>query len=795
MNAAPSGSAYPARRNRRVVSLLRWAMPLSWLGFVASVIWRPERGQFDPWLDVGLYDVPFALAAIACWSADTRCATSAPGRRAWRILGVGLVLFMCGNVYGSLVVGDREIYPSPADGMWLTFYVLLYVAIIGMVRSRVTRFSPSSWLDGGVGGLGIAALVVAFAIGPALEITGGTVSVVATNLAYPVAELVLIVILVTSVVAIRATDTSFWLLGAGIAVFGVSDVTFMFLEASDAYAEGGMLDVGWPLGAVLMGFAARAAAGTHSPAREYGQRFTVPAVFASTSVGLLLVGQRRDVATVAIALAVGALVLAAMRVALTVHEVRALAESRVEARTDELTGLANRRRLLELLDDSVDAPDTTVALLIIDLDRFKEVNDSLGHAAGDDLLRLVGGRLRDAVPPETVVARLGGDEFALVVRNIPVSEAVAMGKQIRTTLAEPFELQGMPIIADASIGVACSPEHGTTAATILARSDIAMYRAKRERTGVEAYSAAADTISPDHFELLADLRAAFTGRQFALHYQPQLDLRTGEVVGVEALVRWDHPRRGLVPPDVFLPMLEQTNQMSELTAVVLHRSLTDAAALSRAGVPIRMSVNISASDLVMEHLADNITQLLDQVGLRPEMLNIEVTEDTVMIDRVRSLRTLHQIRARGVHISVDDYGTGRASLSYIRDLPITRAEARPLVPRGSASRHPQCSDRPLDDRARALPRPPPRRRGGRRPRGAGVAHAARVRSRTGLPHLPTDADRRASPVAPRPAGTDRRAEAKPTRGRDDLTTSRVRVRAHRTSDPCRRPQGRRTLSA
>ncbi len=646
-------------------------MTLGWLAFVASVLWRPERGQYNPWLDVGLYDVPFAFAAIACWRADALGVPGAPGRRSWRILSGGLVLFICGNVYGSIVVGDRDIYPSPADGMWLSFYVLLYVAIIGMVRSRVARFSPSSWLDGGVAGLGIAALVVAFALGPTLEITGGKLSVVATNLAYPVAELVLILILVTSVVATRASDMSFWLLGAGIAIFGVSDVLYMFLEASGAYAEGGLLDVGWPLGAVLMGHAACSANGARRQTKDIEQRFTIPTVFAATSVGLLLWGQGRDLAMVAIVLATGALIVAAMRAMLTVSEVRALAASRVEARTDELTGLANRRSLLELLDVSADAPDTTVGLLMIDLDRFKEVNDSLGHAAGDKLLRLVGERLRDAVSPDVFIARLGGDEFALVVGNLSTGEAVAMGKRIRTTLADPFDLQGMPIIADASIGVACSSEQGTTAATILARADIAMYRAKRDRTGVEAYCPAADTMSPDHFELLADLRAAFAGRQFVLHYQPQLDLRSGEVVGVEALVRWNHPRRGLVPPDAFLPMLEQTNQMSALTAVVLRQSLTDAAELGRAGVPIRMSVNISASDLIHEQLADKIARQLDRVGLRPEMLTIEVTEDTVMIDRVRSLRTLHQIRASGVNISVDDYGTGRASLSYIRDLPIT----------------------------------------------------------------------------------------------------------------------------
>ena len=658
----------------RHVVALRWGMVLSWLSFVASVLWRPHRGQYNPWLDVVVYDVPFALAAISCWLARMPPEPNGinwTGRMAWRVLSIGLVVFMCGNVYGSVVVGDRDIFPSPADAMWLTFYVLAYVAIIGLVRSRVTRFPASSWLDGAVGGLGVAALVVAWVLGPTLDVTGGKLSVVATTLAYPAAEIVLIVVLITSAVAIRARDAAFGLLGAGIAVFCVADVLYMFREAAGTYAEGGLLDVGWPLAAVLMGFAAGTSGRSSVASNEMTQQFAVPSLFAATSIGLLVAGQRHEISMVAIVLATASLLVAVVRVTLTVREVKALAMSRLEARTDQLTGLANRRRAVELLVEAVDESDHPSALLIIDLDRFKEINDSLGHGAGDVVLCHAGRRLLTAAPNSSVVARIGGDEFALILPDHTASQASVVAARLRQALVEPIDLDGMQIVMDASIGIACAPAHGTTAEAIMASADTAMYRAKRERTGVEIFTVDVDTTSPDLFELLADLRAAFGKRQFTLHYQPQMSLRTGEVVGVEALVRWHHPERGLVSPGRFLPLLEQTNQMRALTAFVLRQALADAAELRLAGQAVRMSVNVSASDLVDEGLADIIAELLDEHGLDPRMLVVEITEDTVMIDRVRSLRTLRHIRALGVHISVDDYGTGRASLSYIRDLPIT----------------------------------------------------------------------------------------------------------------------------
>ena len=643
------------------------ALALSWLAFVASVMWRPDPGQFSVWYDVGLYDLPFLVAGAACWRSGRRIG----GANAWRPMAVGLVVFVLGNVYGSLVVGDRDIYPSPADGLWLAFYVFVYVAIVRLIRSRVARFHASTWLDGGVAGLGMAALVVAFALGPALDATDGRFAVVATNIAYPTAEIVLIVVLVAAVTALGLRDRSFWLVGGGLTVFCVADVVYLFREAADTYVEGGVLDIAWPLGAAFLGVAALADDRDHAVSDGLSRGFVVPAAFGVGSVALLVVGQRHQLPMVAIVLAAASLGVAVGRVVLTVREVRRLADSRREARTDDLTGLGNRRRLVEHLQATADGAHLPVALCLIDLDRFKEVNDSLGHLAGDLLLCAVARRMETAVPKDAVLTRLGGDEYAVTITDGSGGAALALGRELREALRAPFEVGGMQVSVDASVGVAWSPEHGTTADQLLSSADIAMYRAKRQRTGVELFDPVADSPSRDRLALLADLREALAAEQFELHYQPQIDLAADTVLGVEALVRWRHPTRGFVPPGDFLPALEQTDRMTSLTAFVVRRAIADAAWFDGAGWPLRMSVNVSASDLVGTSLTDVVTGELSHHAVDAARLVIEVTEDTVMTDRTASLETLQRLRDLGVQVSVDDYGTGRASLSYIRDLPIT----------------------------------------------------------------------------------------------------------------------------
>ena len=449
----------------------------------------------------------------------------------------------------------------------------------------------------------------------------------------------------------------------------ITDVTYLFQESNGSYSEGGLLDIGWPSAVMLIGFAACAREQSVAIVREPRSRFAVPALFSATSLALLVYGQRNSVAVVAIGLAVVALGAAALRTALTVREVTSLYESRREARTDELTGLRNRRGLLESLSAALLVDGDTVSLVILDLDRFKEVNDSLGHVVGDQLLHAIGGRLDSVVRPHSQLARLGGDEFAVVLVGSE-RDAAELAIGIRRALTEPFSIGGVRLTIDASIGIARFPDHGNTTEALMAHADLAMYPREAQpnwsrnvRTGTRQWGR-------DRMRLLSDLRVAGESEQFELHYQPQMDLRTGDVVGIEALIRWRHPELGLVAPDVFLPLAEQCNLMHAVTAFVLQYALRDVARLRDAGFALDVSVNVSGGELIDTSLPAMVANGLATHGLPPQSLVIEVTENSIMSDRVRCLEVLHVLAATGVRVSVDDYGTGYASLAYLRDLPV-----------------------------------------------------------------------------------------------------------------------------
>lgn len=485
------------RRRARIARALVWLLPLSWAAFAASVALRPEPGSFDARFDVVLYNLSFLLAAAACWF---RASGNLLDREAWRTLGVGLAVYAAGNVYGSLVVGDQDTYPSLADVLWLSYYLCAYVAIVLLVRSRVPTFHRSAWLDGAVGGCGAAALSAEFLFSEVMDHTDGRYPVVATNLAYPVLQVLLIMLLVTTGYVVRSRGWSWWLLTAGVAVAFVGDVVFLYQEAGGTYQEGGPLDLTWPLGATLLGLAALVRTQPSPAAREPVDAIAFPAVFSLAALGLLVYGQAHELNPVALVLAL-----------LTV-------------------GLGSLRFLL--------------------------------------------------------------------------------------TLREPTD-------------------------------------PSRRRV-----------------RLLSDLRTALDREDLTLHFQPKVDLRTGTVTGVEALLRWAHPRHGPIAPDEFLGLAEQTNLMPDITRFVLRLALVAATALGRAGFPLTMSVNLSSSDLMDSGLPARVERLLVEHDLPAERLVVEVTENSVMADRTRALGVLRQLREGGVRVSVDDYGTGHASLAYLRELPV-----------------------------------------------------------------------------------------------------------------------------
>jgi diguanylate cyclase (GGDEF)-like protein len=347
-----------------------------------------------------------------------------------------------------------------------------------------------------------------------------------------------------------------------------------------------------------------------------------------------------------------------------------------EALHDPLTGLLNRVAMREQIRTLVPAPQATegrwAAMLVLDLDGFKAVNDTLGHPAGDMLLNHVADRLRASIRPIDVVARLGGDEFAVLLTQLPDASKAAeiatlLLDRLRTGL---YTVHGIELTVDASVGIALIPEHGEDADLLLQRADVAMYQAKSSRAGIVVYDEATDLHDVAELGLLAELRRAIETDELVLHYQPKACLATGDIVGVEALVRWQHPVRGLLGPAAFIPLAENTGLMAPLTEWVLRRAMEQAASWRHRGLTLPVAVNVSPRSLLDGNLAGTLLRLLADAGLPSHLLEIEITETAIMADPDGAVRMLRQLQAMGVRVSIDDFGTGYTSLSYLKQLPV-----------------------------------------------------------------------------------------------------------------------------
>jgi len=357
------------------------------------------------------------------------------------------------------------------------------------------------------------------------------------------------------------------------------------------------------------------------------------------------------------------------------HELRqARDEAQRQALHDGLTGLPNRTLLRDRLQQAIlvgERDKSSVALLIMDLDRFKDVNDTLGHHSGDELLQQVGLRLRAALRASDTVARMGGDEFAIVLPTAADARAAGrVAQALVKELEQPFTLAGQSVSVGASIGIAMYPEHGADAKTLLRHADVAMYVAKRGGGGAAVYSWEQDAHDPGRLSVIGELRGAIERDELVLHYQPKVSLRTGRCDRVEALVRWQHPLRGLIPPDDFIPFAEQTGLIKPLTHWVLQAALRQCRAWQDIGMDIAVGVNISMRNLHDADLVEQITHLLATTGVRAEALKLEVTESALMTDPERALGCLARLRAIGVETAIDDFGTGHASLSYLKQMPV-----------------------------------------------------------------------------------------------------------------------------
>lgn len=349
-----------------------------------------------------------------------------------------------------------------------------------------------------------------------------------------------------------------------------------------------------------------------------------------------------------------------------------------DATHDSLTNLPNRILLKDRLEQAISYAirnKKIVALIILDLDRFKEVNDTLGHYSGDRLLKQVAIRLEGVVRDSDTLSRLGGDEFAILLPTISDSKDVhRVVTKIQKALESPFVIEGLTLDIQASIGASICPDNGKDVDTILQRADVAMYAAKHDRVGFSLYSLKMDKHSPQKLSLMGELRQAITNNDLIMYYQPKIDVRTNSISGAEALIRWQHEEHGFMPPDEFIPIAERTGLLKPLSRWVLQHTLDQTVSWHKNGIEIGVSVNLSPSTLLDPELPDIITGLLASHKLPQGTLTLEITETSIVKDPNLAMEVLIRLADMGIQISIDDFGTGYSSLSYLKKMPATEVK-------------------------------------------------------------------------------------------------------------------------
>jgi diguanylate cyclase (GGDEF)-like protein len=609
------------------------------------------------------------LLMLVLLTAVALCALRAiadPEHRAtWLPFALGIGAWLTGEVVRAVLYPVDRPFPSVPDALYFLIYPFVAAGLLAMLHRRVGTFRRSLVLDGATAGVAVAAVALTVVV-PMLS--GYRDGEALGQLAYPLADagLLALVVAALAMTARRpARDLAF--VAAGLTLFAVCDATYVLIDDDTVV----WLGAGWGVSMVLLALASNAPADDRPhDARPGPAMFLVPLVSAAAGIGLLLAGYVVDVPGVAAVLAALALVLGIVRTGVTFRENLALLETRRQAVTDDLTGLANRRRLGARLGELFAAGEP-VGLLLIDLNRFKELNDTLGHPVGDRLLGALGPRLRAAVPEADLVARLGGDEFAVLLTGGPGYGTLAdAAGRLQRAMDAPFALDGLALHIGGSVGGALAPGDAADPAALLQHADVAMYEAKRTGVGYAPYRADRDRHTRDRLELSEDLRRGIADGELVVHYQPKADLRTGRVVGVEALVRWEHPVRGMVFPDTFIPLAEETGLMAGLTRHVLTAAVHQAAAWRAEGHDLSVAVNLAMANLLDPQLPADVADLLRATGVAPDRLILEITENVVMGDPERVLGVLTALRALGVELALDDFGTGYSSLGYLKRLPV-----------------------------------------------------------------------------------------------------------------------------
>lgn len=655
----------------------KWQVVITFavMATLVSTILTNQHNQYGLSFDGALYIIAATLPIAPMIFASRRGFVAA---RAWRFMALGVALNTVADIIYAL--HDNHLRHAPlvatSDAVYLASCGAFIVGVVLLTQTRKGTVRASVRLDGVIAGFAVAALVSFFWFAPLLAGSGKAIQAM-VDMAFPMFDLLMLVLIVAALAPHRyRPDRSTAFLMAGVFWFVIGDVIHISQQANQSFSASTGADLTFVVGIWLMGLAASA---------RIDRKRSAEVVYGATSLSFAAIPVLAGVVSIIVvaaclmwhrphevaALALVSLALVLVRMWLTLRaERRLVSSSHDDARTDALTGLPNRRFLIEQVEAMLSSDGTGRAgVILIDLDGFKEVNDALGHGAGDMLLGMIGARFVERLGRRGTLARLGGDEFAAICDG-PEERLVEIAGELLGTTTEPCLLEGLRVRLGASVGIALGDGADCTAFELLRSADVAMYDAKKNKLGISVYRAASDTNSRESLSLLNDLRDAIDSQAISLHYQPTIDVRSGRIRGVEALARWIHPVHGVIHPDEFIPMAEHAGLISKLTASVLVQAVAEAARLDRAGHHLGVSVNISRHDLLDDGLPDLIGETLDRFLFPAKRLTIEITESSLDEDPLRAARCVERIRARGVHISIDDFGVGYSSLSQLLGIPV-----------------------------------------------------------------------------------------------------------------------------
>ena len=575
---------------------------------------------------------------------------------------------------GSMVVNaasleEQQQFPAPGEWLFLSSYLGLVGYLLLDVDRRQAR-PARRWLDVAVICGAMSCLASLLLVTPVRLASGAEGLPLLLAVMYPLTDIALVmVVLGQALLQARGDPRKSWMMGAAFVLLACADSGFALQVSTPTYDFGNTNNALWGgAWALLVAAACRPERRVmRAIPKATGTRLLVSAGLMALAV--LTVRPDDTLALYTVPPAVLTLIAAGARMVLALRDANHATEAFALSQTDDLTKLPNRRAVRARLSQSLPSRQP-LALMLLDLDGFKEINDALGHHAGDVVLTFVAVRMQEAAGSGVMVARLGGDEFAMLLETVDEIELVETAHRVLAELAEPVVVDDIEISPSGSIGITVVTDTDTDSGEVLRRADVAMYQAKSSRAGAALYDAHLDEFSRSRLELAEDLRKGIADHQIEVWYQPQVDVSTMRIHGLEALVRWRHPTQGLLSPIAFLPAARRVGLMGPLSDTIAWHAIRDLERWLSAGIDLRVAINCAPPELLGQTFLSRLFTSMEERQVPADHLVLEVTEDSFLADPQRARDVLLEVRKHGIQVSIDDYGTGFSSLTYLRDLPV-----------------------------------------------------------------------------------------------------------------------------